>query len=130
MTDVNAGPLDQLPQQWREKAKRIEPPTLHDSHVRSWCHGASEAFDACADELDAVLRAAQEDESPIEVMYGEFTDREYAILEAHRWQVAHGAENTPTPSEAYGIIVHLLMLLPPGEVEAALKKGRESEQTR
>jgi hypothetical protein len=59
---------------------------------------------------------------PIRVRYGQLTDREHAILQAHRWQVAHAAENTPTPTEAYTVIVDLLSLLPYAEVQAALAK--------
>lgn len=58
---------------------------------------------------------------PVRVIYdGGLTDREHAIIEAHRWQLAHASER---PSEAYTVIVHLLMLLPYAEVQAAIAKS-------
>lgn len=58
---------------------------------------------------------------PCRVVYpGGLTDREHAILTAHRWQIAHGPENIPVPTEAYTVIVGLLALLPEDEVRAAI----------
>lgn len=39
------------------------------------------------------------------------TPREHAIADARKWQLAHAAENTPTPSDAYTVIVGLLLQL-------------------
>jgi hypothetical protein len=58
------------------------------------------------------------------VFPGGLTPTEHAIAEAHAWQVKHAAENTPIPSEAYTVIVGLLLTFPDGVVEAAIRKAR------
>ena len=57
---------------------------------------------------------------PTVVYDGGLTDREHAIIQAHRWQLAHMAD-APLP-DAYGVIVDLLRLLPYAEVLAAIRK--------
>lgn len=66
-------------------------------------------------------RSNSPDEKLIRVMYGDLTDREHAIIEAHKWQLSH---MEPVPSEAYTVIVGLLQLLPFEEVRAAIAKFR------
>lgn len=53
---------------------------------------------------------------PRVVYPGGLTPRQHAILNAMRWQRKVQAENTPTPSEAYTIIIDFLMLMPEREV--------------
>ncbi len=54
------------------------------------------------------------------VMYGDLTAREHAIIEAHRWQLAHVG---PEDREVYVIIVDLLGLLPYKELETTIRKA-------
>lgn len=58
---------------------------------------------------------------PPRAMYGDLTDREHSILEAHRWQLAHVG---PEDHEAFAIIVALLGLLPYAELQAAIAKSK------
>lgn len=61
---------------------------------------------------------------PIRVVYpGGLTDREHAIIEAHKWQLANRSD---TPSWAYLVVRDLLRLLPYEEVSAAIQKGNQA----
>lgn len=73
---------------------------------------------------------------PIRVTYTDpvtgrtLTDREHAIIQAHRWQVANlpvRVNGVSVPSEAYSVIVDLLGLLDYDELAAAIRKGESKE---
>lgn len=59
---------------------------------------------------------------PKVVYPGGLTAREHAIINARQWQITHGLENIPVPTEAYTIIVDLLGLLPYEEVCDAIAR--------
>lgn len=69
-----------------------------------------------------VSKSSSYSEPEIQVMYGELTAREHAILQAHDWQLAHPEGNT---NDAYMVIVGLLGLLPFEELNAAIAKEKK-----
>lgn len=77
-----------------------------------------------ADELPLLKQrlAEAQGEPEIQVMYGDLTAREHAILQAHDWQLKHPDEAS---RDAYNVIVGLLGLLPFEELSAALAKEQK-----
>lgn len=65
------------------------------------------------------------DEPEIQVMYGDLTAREHAIVFAHIWQLRH-----PQNTTAYQAIVGLLGLLPFEELGAAIQKAPQATALR